>query len=362
MRRCVLVLLCVVACSVSAAPPEISCPILDPCRFAGLGSELASGRLVKILIVHGMGPAPQDFSEVLIRNLSKKLVLSENGPPKRIAIPHLSYPHPPSNLTIRSFRHSGGAIVEMYSLQWSPVITDLKTTRLGYDASEEEKNRRVSINHSLKTGLMNQRLADPVLYLGPLGDEMRYPIRQALCWMTNGKATNGVCDFATTSPDGASIAIVTFSLGSRMTFDAIAEVERSAPDSGRRAMKSLALNTRLFFMLANQLPLLDLGISVPRPGGLASPPQEGLSSFLHLRANAGGLPSLLPIIAVSDPNDLLSYAISAEFARRHSAASFINVRTRIARPWFGRLANPLKAHTGHDENPSVIELMANGHR
>jgi hypothetical protein len=61
-----------------------------------------------------------------------------------------------------------------------------------------------------------------------------------------------------------------------------------------------------------------------------------------------GLPLPFTVIAVSDPNDLLSYPIAKAFAETEKTRDyrFVNVITGIGRKYAnGLVANPLQAHT-----------------
>ena len=72
----------------------------------------------------------------------------------------------------------------------------------------------------------------------------------------------------------------------------------------------------------------------------------------------------LAIVAVSDPNDLLSYPLNATDIVDSGAldVSVHNVTLNVARSaWFGVFANPLKAHSGHDQDKRVIRLIAHGY-
>jgi len=74
------------------------------------------------------------------------------------------------------------------------------------------------------------------------------------------------------------------------------------------------------------------------------------------------------IIAFSDPNDLLSYAIPQEFEDRNLdsrlCAEVTNININVAKVidllGFGKFANPLTAHTGYDSDERVVALIAHG--
>ena len=74
------------------------------------------------------------------------------------------------------------------------------------------------------------------------------------------------------------------------------------------------------------------------------------------------------IIAFSDPNDLLSYAIPQKFGQHRLdsrlCAEITNININVAHVidmfGLGKFANPLTAHTGYDSDDRVVALIANG--
>jgi hypothetical protein len=75
-----------------------------------------------------------------------------------------------------------------------------------------------------------------------------------------------------------------------------------------------------------------------------------------------------PIIAFSDPNDLLSYAIPNGFVEKYLDSRLcvevtninINVATIFDGFGLGKVANPLDAHVGYDTDDRVIALISKG--
>ena len=76
----------------------------------------------------------------------------------------------------------------------------------------------------------------------------------------------------------------------------------------------------------------------------------------------------ISIIAFSDPNDILSYAIPPTFADEYMDSRICprvtNVVLNVAKPisllGLGEIANPLEAHTGYDHDARVIAMIAHG--
>jgi hypothetical protein len=63
----------------------------------------------------------------------------------------------------------------------------------------------------------------------------------------------------------------------------------------------------------------------------------------------------------SDPNDLLSYRLIPSVLDV-SRARLINVIESNETTWFGYVERPDTAHCGYPWNPTVIGLIAQGHR
>ncbi len=117
------------------------------------------------------------------------------------------------------------------------------------------------------------------------------------------------------------------------------------------------------YMLANQLPLLQLGTPLPpivgqidtycRPGG-----DKYDERFM----------AALSIIAFSDPNDVLSYAIPVGYEDKYLDSrlcpEIVNVSVNVVDPidLFGmaEFVNPMAAHDGYENDERVIGLMVGG--
>ncbi len=67
----------------------------------------------------------------------------------------------------------------------------------------------------------------------------------------------------------------------------------------------------------------------------------------------------LPIVAIHDPNDFLTYYIPEAFALEHPRLDVANAVTRNVMNWY-LLADPLQVHTKYFENDWVIQLLACG--
>ena len=76
----------------------------------------------------------------------------------------------------------------------------------------------------------------------------------------------------------------------------------------------------------------------------------------------------MDLIAVTDPNDILSYPVPASWVDQYLDSRLCtrvrNVTINIAHvrniPILGQFADPLTAHTGYVDDERVAHLMANG--
>lgn len=118
-------------------------------------------------------------------------------------------------------------------------------------------------------------------------------------------------------------------------------------------------------MLSNQLPMLQMGRDVPEKTGMRDAYCRTDGELYESRFF-----SATSIIAFSDPNDLLSYAIPDGFAENYLDSRLcvditnINININVAQIidvfGIGDMANPLAAHLGYDGDDRVVNLIACG--
>jgi hypothetical protein len=337
--------------------------------FAGLERALklneTNDGVVRLLFVHGMGDPEPGYSDFLTGRLTAELALTH----QLAKIPELSIDkdgHHYGCLRTKSYHKDGKLRLRVYELTWSPTVETIKKVRFKFD--ETFGKYRLLINCLAKRNLMNLRLADPILYTGTFKEHMQYPVMRAITAILGDQFNQQLDEFA----------VVTYSLGSRMTFDTLVrmsdgeQILNEAPYQMENANR-LIERTGHIFMLANQLPLLALGNMVAPDGQL---PLIGLRKLVHqcsAHAQARQNRSLaaepvLHIVSFSDPNDLLSYPLDEASVREGipnstGAVTITNVRISIARVgWLRVFANPAQAHTGFDHNDSIPKFLAHGSR
>ncbi|MEW6518672.1 MAG: hypothetical protein AB1461_04600 [Thermodesulfobacteriota bacterium] len=337
-------------------------------------AAMAERRVLKVLMVHGIGSHKPGYATRLAENLARALALPQMEE-KHKEFP-LSQPQFPGELgTLRASRYFNaekGREMLFFELTWDPVIEKAKQT-IAFDNSGEYSFRRTGINNSLKL-FVNDTVPDVVLYYGEAREQIQVSVGQSLCWMmsetweTLPETGPAFCDGA--SPDkldrlGDDYVFITHSLGSRVTNDAlqrIAALIKATPEISSRVER---LEDKIFpiFMLSNQLPLLQLGQADPEVHGQIEQicregsPRAEERLFKETR-----------LIAFSDPNDLFSYAIPSNFLDQHLDSRLcptltnviLNVAPLTDLFGLGKLANPMAAHTEYDNDERVIGLIVHG--
>lgn len=369
------------------AEDQRACHIEGP-AFPGLEAKLrkqeqarnsdGSAGTLKILMVHGIGKHIPGYSGRLTQHLMSKLGLGVREASNKTFALRDSRLGDQSlgQLTVSRYTNDRRTReLIFYELTWSEIIEKEKQI-IAFDDSTEYTSRRTPINAALK-GFFNSHFPDPILYLGESHDAILASVQQSFCWMTSGdwqdypSAGEASCDVFSAARlkqfEEDDFAFVTHSLGSRVMIDVAQELgEWSAQqtDPGFIAMRELWQNRELsLYMMANQLPLLELGRkraavrgeidAYCRPGGK------------HYQKRLFGR---MAIFAFSDPNDLLSYPVPPNFVDRYMDSRLCpritNVTLNVAEPvsLFGvsDFANPLAAHGGYDQDERVVALMAHG--
>jgi hypothetical protein len=273
----------------------------------------------------------------------------------------------------------GGPPIELLFVVWSPLSRPVKDAIL-YDAEPPAGSfpyARASLNRTLKEGLLNRCLADAVIYSGAAGAPIRQGMEQVVCELLRGRLeAGGSCGWPTDIKP-PPLVFVTESLGSKVLFDAVRRLRERAIEEPVEAtrLEAAVAQTRAIYMLANQVPLLDLADALTSvdPGGpeaAPSPSRSSLAQFLTLvragRGQTAGGPekselSNIQLVAFTDPNDLLSYRLLPEqLGLEASAVRLVNVIVSNAPTWFGIVERPDYAHQRYGRNEAVAELLTRG--
>lgn len=334
---------------------------------------------VKVIYVHGIGTHRPGHSVGLQSNLAKSLALDMRAPRAKRIVP--TAPHLPGqtlgeiNVTRLTDTDRQRDLL-FYEVTWSP-ITQPDKDLIAFDKEQYYELRRAQLNRLIRA-FVNDIAADPLAYNADRREPILTAVGQSLCWALSKswselpELTEGVVCQPETPGFGSRAAIddlvlVTHSLGSRVTIDALARL--AGLDELRADPRASALTATLrqkdvqVFMLSNQLPLLKAG---QRPRGVVG----RIGEFCGSGAERSGerFFNETQLIAFSDPNDLMSYPVPDRFAENHVDSrlwpAVTNVTINIAAVssvlGLGDAANPLAAHTGYGVDERVAALLAGG--
>jgi hypothetical protein len=259
--------------------------------------------------------------------------------------------------------HKGTKTLYFSCLTWGEASREVKLRMLGLgndDFTEDNENEkhRAFLNSKAKR-FVNESFSDPVIYLGTFGSFLRETVWRGL---EAAGAAQGQARMARLQRDGAGAAAADFyrdvemvvisdSLGSRVIFDVLCERQgcrdperatKSLSEAERKDMsvaQSISLSLRSLYMLANQLPLLELAfVEAPTE-------QRSLDEIIGKNGEKAAcfrppLPSppsrdeRTQVIAFTDANDALSYHLTPQFKQRCAGSLHIvnvtlpNAKTR----------------------------------
>ncbi len=347
--------------------------------FEGLNPHLNNSKgKMKVLMVHGVGEHKPGYSTEFFEKLAKELDLTVTA--KEHKNLKLSDPADPDkslgNLRVNRYLDKNRSQeILFYELTWSEITAKEKNI-LAYDNSGEYSFRRAEINDLMKR-FSNDTSPDPIIYLGESREDILKSFAQSFCWMTYGNWDElpSNADKTCNLPDISAIindqyAFVSHSLGSRITIDGMQriastlETSANSGDAYNKLIKEELKNKIIpIYMMSNQLPMLQLGRKLPE-----------VSDQKDSYCTKGGdnysqrMLTKTPIIAFSDPNDLLSYAIPPGFVETYIDSRLCidvtNVNINVAHVFdifgLGKLANPMEAHIGYDTDDRVVALIAKG--
>ncbi len=343
--------------------------------FKGLSPFLGNkpGKM-KVLMVHGVGDHLPGYTTQFLEKLAKELDLTAMAAQvKNITLTsRIDTTKNLGNLRITRLL-SKDRVKELlfYELTWS-VITAKQKEVLAYDNSGEYSFRRAEVNNLMKK-FSNDTSPDPIIYLGESREDILVSFGQSFCWMTKSKwnelpdDVSQACSFNDdTAAENAKIdqySFISHSLGSRITIDGmqrIASLLYTRDPDFTQALKDKVIPV---YMLSNQLPMLQLGRQLPEVSNQKAAFCQSNGEKYNQRMLAK-----MPIIAFSDPNDLLSYAIPHGFVEKYLdsrlCTDVTNININIANVFdafgMGKFANPLEAHVGYDTDDRVVALIAKG--
>lgn len=348
--------------------------------YPGIDADLQTPQVLKVMMVHGVGLHHPGYSRRIQENLANNIGLDVRS---RLA-KNVTLLDPEDSKTkignLRvTFWQNADARKNMlfYELTWSMITTPEKQI-IAFDTTEQYTKFRVPFNNMMKEFLDNT-LPDPLFYLVDKNGLILHSNEQALCWMLktnwsdipNNKAE--VCRISTAEEvkgfERQKLAFITHSLGSEILMDAMVNTSNRISAAQNNISPALSPFIRqlqnkeiTIFMLANQLPILQIGHPLPpvhnQIEAYCSPQGSKYSRRIFKGTN---------IVAFSDPNDILSYAIPQNFADTYIDSRIcprvtnvsVNVAPEISAFGLG-IVNPVEAHTNYDNSPKVINLITRG--
>jgi len=343
--------------------------------FKGLSPFLNSKQgKMKVLMVHGVGDHLPGYSTQFVEKLAKELDLPVMSTQyKNITLTsRLDSSKNLGNLRInRLLSKDRSKELLFYELTWS-VITAKQKEVLAYDNSGEYSFRRAEVNNMMKK-FSNDTGPDPIIYLGESREDIQVSFGQSFCWMTKsswGDLPDDVTQACSFNDDSAAAnihvdqyAFISHSLGSRIIIDGMQRIASLLDKRDVDFSEALKTKEIPIYMMSNQLPMLQLGRKLPevnnQKAAYCQPNGEKYNQRMLAKT---------PIIAFSDPNDLLSYAIPHGFVEKYLDSRLcidvtninINVATILDAFGLGKFANPIDAHVGYDTDDRVVALIAKG--
>lgn len=328
---------------------------------------------LKVMMVHGIGSHKPGYSYELLDGLVAQFGF-ENMDETVKTIP-MSHPEYSELGVLRVHRYMNlqrSREMLFYELTWDPIV-EAEKQLLSFDNAAESSVRRTSFNHTLKT-FINDTVPDVLMYSTKYREPIQLSVAQAACWMMSEKwekLPNNLkshCDV--NRPDywsqiDSSVAIISHSMGSRISLDTLQEARARVVKRPGYELVSDKIKSKpvYLYMLSNQLPLLQLGQPLPEI-------HDQLSSMCAPKGDRYDerFFDKLQIVAFSDPNDLFSYAVSPEYINRYVDSrlcpSVTNVIIEVAKVQsiFGgqEFANPAVAHTGYDNDNRILKMLVSG--
>ncbi|MES3022105.1 MAG: hypothetical protein V4857_11040 [Pseudomonadota bacterium] len=342
------------SCSTPYRPPVV---VYGGSSFVGLSGVLAqsAGNGVDVVLVHGMCTHTADWAHGAIDQVMR--ALDTNYQPK--SPQRKAARSAPEIEIVRRQESVRGVPIRFSALIWSPLTAAFKR-QLDYDltgsptdcaAPGECKPTRARLNAMFKDKLLNDCLVDAVIYQGASGPVIQQKMVAAL-----GKVL--------ADGGGAPLVLIAESLGSKLSFDALNAMLVSPSREQSSAGQDAAARLVQVFMAANQLPLLALGEqTIETPARAAGAAADSLQRFLELRR---ALPraqdkrvSALTLVALTDPNDVLSYRLQpTRYAAPDVQVADVLVSNKPT--WFGLIEDPFGAHNDYLVNPGVTRIIACG--
>lgn len=357
------------ACSTPYIPPDYSSRPDHHTEFKGLLdlAEDSPDQTLDVLLVHGMCTHDLNWAANTIEALREAsgAQYANDQEPADSQLGGIQIYQRTLNASTRKLR--------VNAIVWSPLVTGLKK-QLCYDQTKKTElcrsapsstlgypHQRARINSMMKDGLLNDCLADAIIYQGRARDEISKLLQQAIL-ATLANSGGQMTSTVSLRKVSSHLVVITESLGSKMAFDALYQLLQSDQNEVSAAAANTFGRTVQIFMGANQIPILALGDQTLNGNSeagryLADP----LAELIH-RKRIGSLGDRLTpprVVAFTDPNDLLSYVLSPY--QPPKPYDVVDVVVSNDDTYFGLIENPLAAHMGYRKNGDVMQSIVCGH-
>jgi hypothetical protein len=342
-------LLLLPACSMPYRPPLL--PAAPPAVFPGLIDLAAQSgaQAADVLLVHGICTHDASWAGVVVPQLAQALRDATTAPAAAVTASAAGA----AVQIVPSVVATPAGQLRFDALIWSPLTNDLKR-QLCYDQTGKSPlctgappypYTRARLNARFKDGLIDDCLPDALIYQGAARETMQLRMREAVLQVLSG-----------TRP-AAPLVVISHSMGSKLLFDTLLRMTQEPADSTASMLAQQAVQRlRLLVMAANQIPLLSLAEQQPANAATAAP--DSLQQLLRQRRTLAAAPPLI-LVAFTDPNDLLSYALPPD-RYEGQGVTIHNILVSNAPTYLGLLERPDLAHLDYLSNPDVSRLIACG--
>lgn len=414
-------LLMTAACT-TFVDPVVTARSGESTSFEGLAQLAArdEATAIDLLLVHGMCTHDEGWAEAAIGQVATLLGAESAPTVDRLPVLHSSAAVFGADLVTPQWQARIAAIV------WSPIVASTKAELCQNTTSQAPACRReaerlapqwfsqASAAGPVKDSLVDDCMADAVIYLGRARDQINDQMQKALVTAARHFEARRGNETGVTRP----LVVITQSLGAKLAFDALLRMQQdySLSHVGNR----LAERTTRIYLAANQLPFLQLGDAsvvddgadreasgpaqrrhlmrlldnadtappparaqgrpVTRPAPVQTRPAariagmpepfyapDPVEQFIRRHAQYRPAPAhlshgrplpALQVVAFNDPHDVMAYATSPS---RRTRSDIIDVTLELEPAALGLVIAPDPAHLNYLRDPRVRQLILCGH-
>lgn len=253
-----------------------------------------------------------------------------------------------------------GKYIEIRNSNWHRGYTEYSESlkRLDAQFGDISESHRTKLNSLIKEEGLHNRLIDVLLWVHDEGG-----VRERILATTSSEIAN---IYENNTSDDRPIIIVASSLGSDIFMTTLTSMAKSPGDTEKSALAAEAAGDvlsriQVVYLWANQRALLNV---IERSNFSESNSKElseisPLVEFITNYESHGHTPP--PIIAISDPNDILTYPLDEIDLRPNVIDIHYSIsQNRYHIPFVGDFVGPFTAHTGHDQSDFVKDIFLNG--